>query len=252
MIYIYRRNFYTVLTFNREAAPLYYKNLLKVVNLLQMEEVLIVEDDVSISDLIKLNLNMMNYQVRQVYDGEEALKLIKEEKFDLIILDVMLPKLDGFSIMENIRGIQIPVIFLTARNAIADRVKGLKMGADDYIIKPFESVELLARVEAVLRRYGKKEDILSFKNLEIFLNERVTKKDGKSVDITLKEFELLKLLIQNKNIALSREKILDKIWGYDYIGETRTVDMHIQKLRKKLDLWDEIQTVYKYGYRLEE
>lgn len=217
-----------------------------------MEEVLIVEDDVSISDLIKLNLDMMNYKVKQVYDGEEALKLIKEEKFDLIILDVMLPKLDGFSIMENIRGIQIPVIFLTARNAIADRVKGLKMGADDYIIKPFESVELLARVEAVLRRYGKKEDILSFKNLEIFLNERVTKKDGKSVDITLKEFELLKLLVQNKNIALSREKILEKVWGYDYIGETRTVDMHIQKLRKKLELWDEIQTVYKYGYRLEE
>ena len=164
----------------------------------------------------------------------------------------MLPKLDGFSIMENIRGIQIPVIFLTARNAIADRVKGLKMGADDYMVKPFESVELLARVEAVLRRYGKKKDILSFKNLEIFLNERVTKKDGKSADITLKEFELLKLLVQNKNIALSREKILEKVWGYDYIGETRTVDMHIQKLRKKLELWDEIETVYKYGYRLEK
>lgn len=227
-------------------------SLLKVANIVLMEKILIVEDDRSISDLIKLNLNIMNYESKQVFDGIEALALIKEEKFDLIILDVMLPKLDGFSIMEKINYLKIPVIFLTAMDSIADKVKGLKMGADDYIVKPFESVELLARVEAVLRRYGKKEDILVFKNLEVLLNERVIKKDGNNIDLTLKEFELLKLLIQNKHIALSREKILEKVWGYDYIGETRTVDMHIQKLRKKLELWDEIQTVYKYGYRMED
>ncbi len=217
-----------------------------------MEKILIVEDDIGISDIIKLNLNMVNYDVEQVYDGEKALEVIEKDRCDLIILDVMLPKLDGFTLMEKINHIDIPVIFLTAKNSIADKVKGLKMGADDYIVKPFESIELLARVEAVLRRYGKKNDILSFKDLEISLEERVVKRKDKVVELTLKEFELLKLLVVNKGIALSREKILEKVWGYDYLGETRTVDMHVQKLRKKLELWDEIKTVYKIGYRLED
>lgn len=217
-----------------------------------MEKILIVEDDITISDIIKLNLNMVNYDVEQVYDGEKALEIIEKDNCDLIILDVMLPKLDGFTLMEKINHIDIPVIFLTAKNSIADKVKGLKMGADDYIVKPFESIELLARVEAVLRRYGKKNDILSFKDLGISLEERVVKRKDKVVELTLKEFELLKLLVVNKGIALSREKILEKVWGYDYLGETRTVDMHVQKLRKKLELWDEIKTVYKIGYRLED
>lgn len=217
-----------------------------------MEKILIVEDDITISDIIKLNLNMVNYDVEQVYDGEKALEIIEKDNCDLIILDVMLPKLDGFTLMEKINHIDIPIIFLTAKSSIADKVKGLKMGADDYIVKPFESIELLARVEAVLRRYGKKNDILSFKDLEISLEERVVKRKGKAVELTLKEFELLKLLVVNKGIALSREKILEKVWGYDYLGETRTVDMHVQKLRKKLELWDEIKTVYKIGYRLED
>lgn len=217
-----------------------------------MEKILIVEDDITISDIIKLNLNMVNYDVEQVYDGEKALEIIEKDNCDLIILDVMLPKLDGFTLMEKINHIDIPIIFLTAKSSIADKVKGLKMGADDYIVKPFESIELLARVEAVLRRYGKKNDILSFKDLEIYLEERVVKRKDKAVELTLKEFELLKLLVVNKGIALSREKILEKVWGYDYLGETRTVDMHVQKLRKKLELWDEIKTVYKIGYRLED
>ncbi len=217
-----------------------------------MEKVLIVEDDAAISDLINLNLCMVNYETIQVYDGEEAIKLIEEEKFDLIILDVMLPKLDGFSIMKRINHKDIPVIFLTAKDLLSDKVKGLKMGADDYIVKPFESIELLARIEAVLRRYGKKIKIISFNDLDISFEERIVKKRGETVDLTLKEFELLKLLVENKNIALSREKILERVWGYDYLGETRTVDMHIQKLRKKLDLDDKIKTVYKVGYRLED
>lgn len=216
-----------------------------------MEKILIVEDDSTISDLIKLNLKVANYETKQVYNGIQALEIIEKEEFDLILLDVMLPKLDGFSVIEKIKYKDTPVIFLTAKASITDKVKGLKMGADDYIVKPFESIELLARVEAVLRRYGKKKDILTFEDLEVHLEKMIVKKQGTIIDLTLKEFELLNLLIQNKGIALSREKILEKVWGYNYMGETRTVDMHIQKLRKKLDLEEKIKTVYKVGYRLE-
>jgi DNA-binding response OmpR family regulator len=194
---------------------------------------------------------MVGYETRQAYDGTQALEIIGKEEFDLILLDVMLPKIDGFSLIGKIKHKDIPVIFLTAKASIADKVQGLKMGADDYIVKPFESIELLARVEAVLRRYGKKKDILSFKDLEIYLEQMIVKKQGNIIDLTLKEFELLNLFIRNKGIALSREKILETVWGYDYLGETRTVDMHIQKLRKKLELEEEIKTVYKVGYRLE-
>lgn len=217
-----------------------------------MEKILIVEDDVAISDLVKLNLEMVNYKAVQCFDGEQALKLVNEESFDLIILEVMIPKIDGFTLMEKIKHMDIPVIFLTAKDSLSDKIKGLKMGADDYIVKPFELIELLTRVEVVLRRYGKKKNILYFKDLEIHLQERVLKKDNKLIDLTLKEYELIKLLIENKNIALSREKILEKVWGYNYLGETRTVDAHIQKLRKRLNLNDEIKTIYKVGYRLED
>lgn len=217
-----------------------------------MKQILIVEDDFAISELIQLNLSMINYKTKQAYNGEEALKLIENEKFDLIILDIMLPKLDGFSVMKNIKLKDIPVIFLTAKDSLSDKVKGLKLGADDYIVKPFEVIELLARIEAVLRRYGKEDDILIFKNLNINLKERIVKKGNDILDLTLKEFELLRVLIANKGIALSREKILEKVWGYDYLGETRTVDMHIQKIRKKAELFKEIKTVYKFGYRLED
>lgn len=218
---------------------------------INMEKILIVEDDVTISNLIKLNLSMLNYETRQAYDGQEALDILRKEEFDLILLDVMLPKIDGFSLIEKIKNKDFAVIFLTAKESITDKVKGLKLGADDYIVKPFESVELLARVEAVLRRYGKKDKIIRFKDLDIHLEERIVTKNGEKVELALKEFELIKLLVENKGIALSREKILEKVWGFDYFGETRTVDMHIQKLRKKLGLWNEINTVYKIGYRLE-
>lgn len=217
-----------------------------------MERILIVEDDAAISNLIKLNLSMLKYGTMQAYDGQEALEILEKEEFDLILLDVMLPKIDGFTLIEKIKHRNIAVIFLTAKESITDKVKGLKLGADDYIVKPFESVELLARVEAVLRRYGKKDKVIKFKDLDIYIDERVVTKHGEKVELALKEFELIKLLIENKGIALSREKILEKVWGYDYFGETRTVDMHIQKLRKKLGLWNEINTVYKIGYRLEE
>lgn len=216
-----------------------------------MEKILIVEDDTAISDLIKMNLNMVGYETEQVYDGQAALEALNRSDFDLALLDVMLPKLDGFSILEQKKDSGVPIIFLTAKGAVTDRVRGLKMGAEDYIVKPFDAIELLARIEVVLRRSGKKSSVLHYRDLEIHLDQMLVKKSGLPVELTFKEFELLRILVQNKGMALSRDVILEKVWGYDYFGETRTVDMHIQKLRKKLDLESEISTIYKFGYRLE-
>lgn len=214
--------------------------------------ILVVEDDGAISNLIKINLNMAGYESRQVFDGMEAFNLLKEESFDLILMDIMLPGMDGFELMKRIKDLNIPVIFLTAKNGLADKVTGLRSGAEDYIVKPFETVELLARIEVVLRRYSKNSNCIEFKNLRIYEEERIIKKGDNSVELTLKEFELMLLLVKNKNMALSREYLLEKIWGYEYMGETRTIDTHIQKIRKKLDIGDRIKTVYKIGYRLEE
>ncbi|WP_297421025.1 response regulator transcription factor [Clostridium sp.] len=214
--------------------------------------ILIVEDDEAISNLIKINLNMAGYKSIQIFDGLEALNLIKEETFDLILMDIMLPGIDGLEVMKKIRKLNIPVIFLTAKNGLADKVTGLKSGAEDYIVKPFETIELLARIEVVLRRYSKNSNCIEFKNLKIYEEERIIKRDGEAIDLTLKEFELMLILVKNKNIALSREHLLEKIWGYEYMGETRTIDTHIQKIRKKLGITDNIKTVYKIGYRLEE
>lgn len=220
--------------------------------LILSRKILIVEDDEAISNLININLNMVGYETKQEFDGKKALDTIKTEKFDLIIMDIMLPGIDGFQIMQGIKNMNIPVIFLTAKNSVIDKVKGLKLGAEDYMVKPFETVELIARIEVVLRRYGKSEDYLEFKDLRVYEEERVVKKGDVEIELTLKEFELLILLIKNKNIALSREQILEKVWGYEYFGETRTVDTHVQRLRKKLGLLDNIKTVYKVGYRLED
>lgn len=217
-----------------------------------MINILIVEDDKPISNLIKLNLNMANYKCEQCYDGKEALSVITEKNFDLIILDVMLPEIDGFTLYEKIKPKGIPVIFLTARTSVGDRVAGLKMGADDYITKPFEGIELIARIENVLRHYKKDVEILNFKNIEINVQQMIVKQNGITVELTLKEFELLAFLVKNKNRVLTRELLVEKVWGYDYAGETRTIDNHIQKLRKKLNLKDNIKTVFGLGYKLED
>ncbi len=214
--------------------------------------ILIVEDDEAISNLIRISLGMAGYQCKQVYDGMEAFNLIKQESYDLILLDIMLPGIDGFELMKRIKSLNVPVIFLTAKNGLADKITGLKSGAEDYIVKPFETVELLARIEIVLRRYSKNNNCIEFKRLKIYEDERIIKNGDETIDLTLKEFELILLLLKNKNMALSREYLLEKIWGYEYMGETRTIDTHIQKIRKKLDLADNIKTVYKIGYRLEE
>jgi DNA-binding response OmpR family regulator len=216
------------------------------------KKILIVEDDVNISKIIKMNLNLVNYETWEVYDGLEALELIRKEKFDLILLDVMIPGLDGFALMDKIKSYQIPVIFLTAKNSVFDKVNGLKLGADDYMVKPFEAIELLARIETVLRRYGKEEKVLVFNNVMLLLDKREVTLDGVPVEFTPKEFDLLVVLLKNKNIALTRDQFLERVWGGEYYGETRTVDMHIKSLRKKLNLQEHIKTIYKIGYRLED
>ncbi|MNI34272.1 Sensory transduction protein regX3 [compost metagenome] len=216
------------------------------------KKILIVEDDIHISKIIKMNLNLVNYVTTEVYDGLSALALLQREKFDLILLDVMIPQMDGFTLMEKIKPYQTPVIFLTAKNSVYDKVNGLKLGADDYMVKPFEAIELLARVETVLRRYGKEVRVIEFLNIQADLDKRAITMHGESVDLTPKEYDLLVVLLKNKNIALTREQFIDKVWGDDYYGETRTVDMHIKSLRKKLNLQDHIKTIYKIGYRLED
>lgn len=216
-----------------------------------MIRILIVEDDRNISKLIAASLSIAGYESQACFDGKEALNIIFNRRFDLILLDVMLPGMDGFEIMEHIRSQEVPVIFLTARENVADRVRGLKLGADDYILKPFEPVELLARIEVVLRRCGVDRQVFELDDIVVNLNERVARKAGRVVTLTPKEFDLLVLLLQNQDIALSRDRILATVWGYRYQGETRTVDIHIQQLRKKLDLKDHLKTVPKVGYRLE-
>jgi DNA-binding response OmpR family regulator len=214
--------------------------------------ILIVEDDEAISNLIRISLGMAGYQCKQTFDGMEAFNLIKQESFDLILMDIMLPGIDGFELMKRIKSLNVPVIFLTAKNGLADKITGLKSGAEDYIVKPFETVELLARIEIVLRRYSKNNNCIEFKRLKIYEDERIIKNGDETIDLTLKEFELILLLVKTPHMALSREYLLEKIWGYEYMGETRTIDTHIQKIRKKLDIAENIKTVYKIGYRLEE
>lgn len=214
-----------------------------------MAEILVVEDEEIINELIRRNLNLIGHNCEAALDGEEAVEIAKSKSFDLIVLDIMLPKLDGFQVLEQVKG--TPTIFLTAKKSVNDRVKGLFMGADDYLTKPFEMLELVARVEAVLRRTKKEEDTFIIDDVRVEFQSRKLFLRGQAVDCTPKEFELLEVLIKNRNIALSREKLLELVWGYEYIGETRTVDVHIQKLRKKLELENRIVTVYKMGYRLE-
>lgn len=214
--------------------------------------ILVVEDDDGIRDLIEINLSMVGYNIYTATDGEEGKNIFLKEEIDLALLDIMLPKIDGFELVEIIKQKDIPVIFITAKDSVYDKVKGLRLGADDYIVKPFENIELLARIEAVARRYEKHDKVIIFKDITIYTEKRIVKQNDKIVELTLKEYELLLSFVLNKNIALSREQLLDNVWGIDYIGETRTVDIHVQRLREKLKLKESIKTVYKIGYRLQD
>ena len=216
-----------------------------------MIKILIVDDEKPICDLIDLNLSASGYQCRTVQDGLEALKLIEEENFDLILLDIMLPGADGYDIMEYIRPMGIPVIFITAKHEVRDRVKGLKLGADDYLVKPFDVVELVASVEAVLRRYNKTERLLSAGDVVVDVEARRVTRAGVPVELTNKEFGLLVLFMKNKNVALFRETLYEKVWEGEYYGDSRTLDLHVQRLRRKLGWEHSLVAVYKVGYRLE-
>lgn len=216
-----------------------------------MIKILIVDDEKPICDLIDFNLSATGYLCKSVQDGLEALTVIEKEDFDLILLDIMLPGADGYDIMEYISPKSIPVIFITAKHEVKDRVKGLKLGADDYLVKPFDIVELVARVEAVLRRYNKMEQIFATGDVVVDLKARWATKAGKRVILTTKEFGLLELFIKNKNFALFRETLYEKVWEEEYRGDSRTVDMHVQRLRRKLGWEQTLVAVYKVGYRLE-
>lgn len=217
-----------------------------------MNQILVVEDEKNISALICMALSQTGYRCEAAYDGEAAADMIEQKRYDLILLDVMLPKIDGFELIEYIKDYEIPAIFITAKSAVSDRVKGLNLGADDYITKPFDVSELQARVEAVLRRYNKSVTHFSFDDIEVDSESMLVTKGGEVVDLTIKEFEILLLFLRNKNIALYREMIYEKVWQEPYMGDTRTVDLHIQRLRKKLDIKDKIQSVFKIGYRFVE
>lgn len=216
-----------------------------------MIKIFIVEDERPISDLLKMSLVKAGYDCTCVYDGLAAADILERQRFDLILLDVMLPGADGFELMEYIRPLEIPVIFITAKNAVTDRVKGLKMGADDYIVKPFEIIELLARVETVLRRYHKLDTLMEIDGLTIDTRSMVVRRDGEEIPLTRKEYDLLLLFARNPGTALYRETIYERVWGGEYYGDSRTIDLHVQRVRKKAGWETKLQAVYKVGYRLE-
>lgn len=216
-----------------------------------MIQILIVEDERAISDLIRLNLTKVGYNCITAYDGKEAADILEERNFDLVLLDIMLPYISGYELMEYIRPLQIPVIFITAKAELSDKIKGLTSGAEDYIIKPFEIVELLARINIVLRRFNKLEQTLIFADIEVDVENQVVTKKGKKVELTPKEFELLVFFMRNQNITLFRERLYEEIWGMEYSVESRTLDLHVQRLRKKLGILNSLKTVFKVGYRLE-
>ena len=216
-----------------------------------MYRILVVEDEKSINDLIEMNLTEAGYICECAYDGLQAADILERESFDLVLLDIMLPEVNGYELLDFIKPMGIPVIFITAKGSMEDKVRGLRLGADDYLVKPFEIVELLARVEAVLRRAGKTQYEIEVDDLTIDTRSHTVMRGSKPIQLTAKEFELLLLFIQNKNIALFRETIYERIWGGEYMGDSRTVDLHVQRLRKKLHWEDKIKTIYKVGYRLE-
>lgn len=216
-------------------------------------KILIIEDDQAISELLVMNLCAAGYETATAYDGEEAQRLLLQHTdADLALVDIMLPGKDGFALMEDFRKRKLPVIYLTAKGDVASKVRGLKLGAEDYMVKPFEVLELLVRIEKVLDRTGRAKRYLGIGDVEVDLQKHQVKKGDRAVSLKPMEFDLLVLLLQNRNVALGREEILNRVWGADFLGESRTVDVHIGQLRKKLGLSEEIKTIPKLGYRLED
>ena len=216
-----------------------------------MARILIVEDDPSINELLCRNLKLVGHQCTRAYDGREALTCLENSQFDILLLDLLLPGIDGLTLMRQRPDPSTPVIMITARSSLSDKLKGLEQGADDYIIKPFETQEVIARIEAVLRRTKRHDKMFRIDDLTVNFDYREVLHCGKPVELTPQEYALLEALIINRNLALSRDKLLKLAWGFDFLGDTRTVDVHIQKLRKKLGLAGRLKTIYKLGYRLE-
>ncbi len=215
-----------------------------------MNRILVVEDERSIADMVKMCLGKNGYICEIANDGMTAAQKVEQKRYDLILLDIMLPDIDGYDLIDYINQFQTPVIFVTAKTSVNDRVKGLKLGAEDYISKPFDLEELLARIETVLRRYHKSERILALGHITIDTLYRIVLLDDTPVPLPAKEYDLLLFLIRNKNIALYRETIYEQVWQEPYLGNTRTIDLHIQRLKKKLNLGEAIEAIYKVGYRL--
>ncbi len=213
--------------------------------------VLIIEDELPINNLIKSTLLAEGYLCDCAFDGQEGADMIEKKQYDLILLDLMLPVIDGYELLEYIRTTGIPVIIISAMGQVQDRIHGLKMGADDYLPKPFQIGELMARVESVLRRTGRSSEKLQIGDVVISPDSRQVWKSSIPIELTVKEFDLLLELVRHKNVALSREFLYESVWEEEYTGETRTLDSHIQRLRKKLDWNDRIKTVFRIGYRLE-
>ena len=216
-----------------------------------MYTVFLVEDDPNIRMLTGMHLQLAGYAVRELEDAAAARAALAEEKPALVLLDIMMPGEDGFSLGEYLIREEIPVIFLTAKTAVTDRVRGLRLGAQDYILKPFEPAELLARVENTLKRTQVKTDVYERGDLKVNFETREVWRGGKPVTLTTLEFNLLKTLIESGRTAMSREELLSAVWGYRYTGETRTVDVHIQRLRGKIGA-ERIETIIRYGYRFRE
>jgi two-component system alkaline phosphatase synthesis response regulator PhoP len=216
-----------------------------------MAKILIVEDEQPIAELIALNLQMAGFQTDHAPDGEKAFAMIQAKKYDLVLLDIVLPKMTGIDLLPKIAGHKIPVIFLTSKDSVRDKVGGLSLGAEDYITKPFESAELVARIKVVLRRQEKPKKVLKFEDYTIDLDSRTVKNKSGEVSLTLKEFELLNYLLIHRGSVVSREQLLENVWGYNFTGNTRTIDIHVNKLREKLGT-SKITTVFKLGYKLEE
>ena len=215
-----------------------------------MQRILIIEDDAAIAHLMESTLRREQYNTIWAADGVQGADLFETGHLDLILLDLMLPGISGFELLEYFVPSKVPVIIISAMGQVENRIKGLKMGADDFLVKPFQIGELLARVESVLRRTGKKETTFSCEEVTVDCDSRVVLKNGQEVELTAKEFDLLTVLIRNRNVALSRCFLYESVWQEEYTGETRTLDNHIQRLRKKLGWNDKIQTVFRIGYRL--
>jgi len=217
-----------------------------------MLRILIVEDEEAIASMIKMNLECSGYQTAVFSDGRAAADaLASDADYALALLDVMLPGMDGFQLLEQVKAKGIPAIFLTAKDDVVSKVTGLKGGAEDYIVKPFEVLELMVRIEKVLERTGALKKTERFCGLDIDFDAMKVMRNGEELHLKAMEFKLLSVLLRNRNKAISREKLLALVWGVDFAGETRTVDVHIAQLRKKLGLEDVIKTIPKIGYRLE-